>query len=309
MQALAAFLEDGGSERVFILKGYVGTGKSTLLAALATALLESQRRFFLVAPTRQAARLASKQTSLPTTTLYAHLYQSDKSAPEDSAFVLREDAPPKSSVIIVDQATLIPNRPEKSKHGQLNPNNVLADLITYLNRQPSAKVIFVGDAAQISPPQEDISAALYGPALTHEYGLAHTNIELRRVTQNSSTIGPIVAATYLRDMIDKSTFKEQRLAILNTGDIHVVSSDELMDRLAEAYSRHGEEDVCLLCYSDRRAVRHNQRIRSSVFKQTAILMEGERVVIARDYHQHPELKRLGIPFLGRGEMLRGGLAG
>ncbi|KAA3646621.1 MAG: hypothetical protein DWQ07_10460 [Chloroflexi bacterium] len=304
MQALAIFLEDNGSERVFILKGYVGTGKTSLLAALAKALLEAQRRFFLVAPTRQAARLVSKQTSLPITTLYAHLYRSEKSSTGEISFVLREDAPPKNSLIIVDQAALVPNRPEKNKDGQLNPNNVLADLITYLKREPSSRVIFVGDAAQLSPLQEDISAALYGPALTQEYGLAHTNIELRRVTQKSSSSGPIISATYLRDMIDKSTFKEQRLAVLKTGDIHLINSDELMDSLGEAYARYGEEDVCLLCNTDRRAVRHNQRIRSSVFKQTSILREGERVVVARDYHQHPELQRLGIPFLGRGELLR-----
>ena len=304
MQALASFLEDGGNERIFILKGYVGTGKTTLLAAFVTALLDNKRRFFLLAPTRQATRLVSKQSSLPAATLYAHLYRTVKSPNGNVSFTLRDDAPPKNSVIIVEQAALIPNRPEENRDGSLNPNNVLQDLITYFKRERSARLIFVGDAAHLSPEGEDVSAALYGPALTQQYDLAHTSIDLRRVTQKGSTSGPIISATYLRDMIDESTFKEQRLAVLKTEDVHLVTSDKLMDSLGEAFSRYGEEDVCLICKTDRRAVRHNQRIRAEVFKQTAILVEGERVVIAHDYHQHPELQRLGIPFLGRGEPLR-----
>jgi exodeoxyribonuclease V len=300
---LEAFLKSDSQSRIFLLKGYAGTGKTTILGSLAQALKESERSFALLAPTGRAAKVISKHSAIPANTIHSFLYQSDQTDDGRVVFTLRNIDLWPNTVLIIDEASMVSNKPSGKEEDFLTPNGIIDDIFTILSKQATAKIIFIGDLAQLPPVKEHYSLALDGPALEERYDLASVESELHQVTRQASNSGPLVTATYMRQMIVSSQYKTKKVADLQNGDIQFISSNHLVEKIKTAYNRFGQDNSAVVCHSNKRAVKYNLQIRKMILGYFERLAVGERVMVVKNYRDQ-QLDEFGIPFIANGEIVK-----
>ncbi|KAA3643863.1 MAG: DUF2075 domain-containing protein [Chloroflexi bacterium] len=301
--ALESFLVPESEQRIFLLKGYAGTGKTTILASLANALLDTDRGFALLAPTGRAAKVISKHSSINANTIHSFLYRPFSTETGGVFFALRDIELAPGTVLIVDEASMISSQPSDPEDDFQTPNSVLDDLFTVLKRQEDAKIIFIGDLAQLPPVKEALSVALDGKALKERFGLSFMESDLKQVTRQAANSGPLVCATYVRQMINTSEYQTKKAADSGHGDLLQISSSNLLKQIAAAYSEVGQDNVAIVCNSNRKAVEYNLQIRRDLLDLDGQLAVGERVMVVKNYHRDPFLQEMGIHFLANGEIV------
>jgi exodeoxyribonuclease-5 len=275
---LSDFLLSRKRDVVFLLKGYAGTGKTSLLAALVRTMQQLQQRFMLLAPTGRAAKVLSSYAQAPAFTIHRKIYR-QKSLTEMDIFQndvnLRQD-----TLFIVDEASMIANDVHDST--LFGSGRLLDDLMQYVYSCEGCRLVLVGDTAQLPPVGEDLSPALSRHFL-EGYGMEVTELCLTQVVRQLEESGILWNATLLRQFIQNDEMSAfPKLRGKSFPDVRVVPGDELIEALSDSYRRHGIDGTIVVTRSNKRANIFNGGIRARILDYEEELSSGDLVMVAKN---------------------------
>jgi exodeoxyribonuclease-5 len=288
---LDSFLKS--NENVMILKGFAGTGKTTIVAALVSFLEATKREYFLLAPTGKAAKVMSIYSHRFATTIHKKIYR-QQNIPGTYNFVLGTNVS-RGGVFIVDEASMI------GFGNEFNTNGLLYDLFEYLYNGESCQLIFVGDTAQLPPIGEIESPALNPSAIKREFVETCNLVELTEVVRQAKDSGILVNATKIRELIENQEVGYPKFE-LNFPDIMLINGGELQETIEQAYYNFGEENTVILTRSNKYANSYNQQIRNRIFDYDTEITGGEKLMVVKNnYFFTKEYEKLG--FIANGDTL------
>lgn len=273
---------------ILIVRGYAGTGKTSLMAALVSALRAANMKRVLLAPTGRAAKVLSRYAGEAAYTIHKRLYRGDSLTPGGGEFYLapNRDA---GALFIIDEASMIP----------CASSRLLSHLVYHAQSAPGCGLIFTGDTAQLPPVGEEISGAMYAETLG-ALGLKVSVMELDKPLRQASRSGILYNATRLRRLMQRTPLPEPRLWTSKFADVQSLSGEYLVEAVADSYARVGQEETLIVTRSNFRAGVYNRGVRAKVLYAEEELQRGERLVIAKNnYFWTSRIK--GAQFLANGE--------
>ena len=307
LRALCEYLEEPSSYALFLLTGYAGTGKTFLLRTITDLALQSGLRVELMASTGRAAKVLSASTGRAASTVHRTIYRASTQMQEEGgSFQLGRVSATTPTLFIVDEASMI-----AGDTGEVSPfgsGNLLDDLLSYVWSAEDAKLIFVGDTAQLPPVGTSLSDALNAEILTSRYGLHVYGMELCEVVRQKRG-GILHNATQLRELLDEYADEDPEALLpihLETEGlrgIFPVEPGTFIETLNDAYRKYGEEECLVICPSNKLALECNHAIRSSVlYYEEEAVVQGERLIVARNnYHYTKRPDR--SDFIANGEII------
>ena len=274
---------------VFILRGYAGTGKTTMIKAIID-LVSPNRTLALMAPTGRAARILGKKTGEHASTIHkaiydrAHLVSKEVQDIAETEFKLVfpviQDTQDKQVVAIVDEASMLSSRTSTHEMFRFGTDNLMDDLLTFVRPSFGGKVIFVGDPAQLPPVGDSESNALRRDFFV-ERGLQAEEAELTEVLRQDDNSLILKNAMMIRDLLQND--KRNRLAFEDRkGDVESVNPDALLDKYLEQANGNSKLSNVLICYSNKDAAKYNSIIRTRLYGGNAQLRENESLLIVQN---------------------------
>lgn len=303
---LADFLLSRQRDAVFLLTGYAGTGKTSLLGALVHTMLQLQQRVTLLAPTGRAAKVLSSHAGVPAYTIHRKIYR-QKSLVEMDNFQndvnLQQD-----TLFIVDEASMIVNE-GSGNNAMFGTGRLLDDLMHYVYSCDGCRLLLVGDTAQLPPVGEEESPALCKRAL-EGYGMLVTELCLTQVVRQLEESGILWNATMLRGLIQAGeVYAFPQLHGKTFPDVKVVPGDELIEALEQSYRKHGTDGTIVVTRSNRRANVMNNGIRSRILDCDSELSGGDLVMVAKNNYFWTEREQAAdgvnastMPFIANGDV-------
>ncbi len=298
--ALARFctrFEVFGDDRVFILNGYAGTGKTSLTGALVKTLKSHNMETVLLAPTGRAAKVFGAYANTQASTIHRRIYRHALVGSTSAGAPGPRENRSKNAIFIVDEASMIGVDDERG-------SNLLSDLIHYVYSGENCRLIFLGDTAQLPPVGQELSPAM-NPEVLRSYGLKVTRATLTEVARQNADSGILYNATRLRRAIASTASTDQSLVQLSAGwtDVSIVESADLPDTLDNLYRRDGIGENIVITRSNRTATDFNRAIRSMVLDREEELTHGDMLIAAKNnYHWSRKVK--GLDFIANGEILQ-----
>ena len=293
---LVEFITTLGNRSVFLLKGYAGTGKTTLISALVKSLPSIGKRSVLLAPTGRAAKVLAKYSKKKSSTLHKKIYWI-RTTKNGNTFITLKENLHTNTIFIVDEASMIP---EDAKDG-INKRSLLEDLIKYVYEGIDCKLILIGDTAQLPPVNLDISPALDENNLDKKYQKQIIHQELKKVVRQEKNSMVLENATHLRELIQGNIKKLPKIK-LNQEVVRISSGDELQEYIEKSYENSGLENTTIICRSNKRANQYNDRIRSEILWQEDIISAGDILMVVRNnYFWLDEKSEAG--FLANGDII------
>lgn len=296
LNRLSTYLLTGDDTDVFLLKGYAGTGKTSLISALIRYLQANQLDCVLMAPTGRAAKVLSSYSGHPAFTIHKTIYR--KASGENGSFGLNWNRH-RNAVFIVDEASMIAN--EAGENAQFGSGHLLEDLLEFVFLGDHCRLILMGDTAQLPPVGQVLSPAL-DPDRLRALGMEAQGIELTQVLRQAGDSGILRNATDLRDAIRFDEVKRFPRLKVNKVDVIRLAGDELSDVLSASYDKVGPEESKVICVSNKRAVLFNKGIRASVLYKEDELTTGDSLLVGRNNYlwsdPYPE-----IPFIANGDLV------
>ena len=275
---LVNFIFSDDHQSLFLLKGYAGTGKTTTISTLVSNLWKTEKKSVLLAPTGRAAKVISGYSKKQAFTIHKKIYFPKKQQNGSIDFVLQPNKHT-NTIFIVDEASMIPDRPQNGK--LFEKGSLLDDLISYVYSGHHCKLILIGDTAQLPPVKLSISPALEEVRLENEYNKNVHKIELDEVTRQHENSGILANATVLRTLIENDIFHFQ--FDLGFPDIvRLVDGYDIEDAITECYDNDGVEDTAFIVRSNKRANQYNQQIRSQIRGQENEISTGDYVMVVKN---------------------------
>jgi ATP-dependent exoDNAse (exonuclease V) alpha subunit len=289
------FLLKSPSEKpVFVLKGYAGTGKTSLTSALVKILPQLDMRSLLLAPTGRAAKVMSNYSGRGAYTIHKIIYK-PKGDPGTmgGGFILQKNYY-KDTVFMVDESSML------ADDGGMS-GNLLWDLIQYVFSGKDNRLLMIGDTAQLPPVGSEYSPALDAGYLLRHYRLEADQIELWEVMRQRLESGILFNATALRDQL----LQQEPKVKIQTGtfrDIFKMTSEKLEDGLRYAYGKYGTENSTIVTRSNKSAVQYNQYIRRVIHFYEEEITAGDLLMIVKNnYTYMAESEK--VNFLANGDMV------
>jgi len=277
---LSEFIFSDNKNGVFLLKGYAGTGKTTIIGTLVNNLWHAKTSAVLMAPTGRAAKVISNYSKKEAFTIHKKIYFPKKEKSGGVKFVLQPNKH-KNTIFIVDEASMIPDAPSDSK--LFANGSLLDDLMQYVYQGQNCKLLLIGDTAQLPPVKLDISPALDEHVLSLTYNKDVTKIELDEVMRQEQDSGILENATLLRETIASSFFESFQFNIKGFKDIvRLVDGYDIMDAINDAYSVLGNEEMAIIVRSNKRANLYNQQIRSRILFNENELSSGDYLMVVKN---------------------------
>ena len=275
---LADFLLSRERDSVFLLKGYAGTGKTSLLAALVRTLGMLQQRVMLLAPTGRAAKVLSSYAGVPAYTIHRKIYR-QKSITDMDVFQndvnLRQD-----TLFIVDEASMIANDAHDTT--VFGTGRLLDDLMHYVYSCEGCRLVLVGDTAQLPPVGEEESPAL-SRTMLEGYGMAVTELQLTQVVRQLEESGILWNATMLRSLIQNDEmFEFPKLRGKTFPDVKALPGEELIEALEQSYRKYGTDGTIVVTRSNKRANIYNNGIRARILDHEEELSSGDLIMVAKN---------------------------
>ena len=302
---LGAFLFDRpasslANDRLFVLRGYAGTGKTSIVGALVKLFDEQRMPVRLMAPTGRAAKVFSAMAGHPAYTIHKSIYRQQKFNVEMEGFALTENR--QSGVLFIcDEASMISTLNEGSPFGT---GNLLDDLIEYVYAGTDCRLLLVGDSAQLPPVGQQRSPALDVDHL-RGYGLEVMTAELTEVARQQLDSGILYNATQLRNILIQGGDDLQKLPIIlnkEYGDVVRVDGYEFLEELSSSYSREGLDETVIITRSNARANKFNQGVRNQILEREEELSAGDRLIVVKNnYYWGKEFDQL--PFIANGDVV------
>jgi len=275
---LVDFLFSKNEKSLFLLKGYAGTGKTTTISTLVSSLWKINQKSVLLAPTGRAAKVISVYSKKQAFTIHKKIYFPKKMPNGSVDFVLQNNKHT-NTIFIVDEASMIPDRPQ---NGKLFENgSLLDDLISYVYSGRNCKLILIGDTAQLPPVKLKLSPALEETRLEVDYNKMVHQIELDEVTRQHQNYGILANATLLRTQIENNSIYFE--FDLNFPDIiRLEDGYDIEDAITGSYDNDGVEDTAIIVRSNKRANQYNQQIRSQIRGQENEISPGDYVMVVKN---------------------------
>jgi exodeoxyribonuclease-5 len=278
---------------IFLLKGYAGTGKTSVIAALVRSLREMKINTVLMAPTGRAAKVLASYAGYQAFTVHKKIYR-QKGIEEMSEFSLAPNMY-KNTVFIVDEASMISGTShEQSIFGS---GDLLDDMMTYIKSGTKCKVIVVGDSAQLPPVGFDLSPALDIDRLEY-YGNC-MSAELKEVVRQTNESGILFNATEIRKQIEANDVRFPKFR-MDFPDVINITGTDLIESLSDAYSKYGKEETIVICRSNKRANKYNEGIRNRVFFMEDEIVVGDRIMVVKNNYKSSNAEE--IDFIANGDM-------
>ena len=303
---VASFLTSEIDNRCFVLRGYAGTGKTTSVAALVSALPQFKMRVVLLAPTGRAAKVISNYTNRTALTIHKKIYRKRSAVSTEMAFQLAPNLA-ENTLFIVDEASMIAD--------EWNPQNgssFLKDLIEFvfqpnpIGKDKNCALLFVGDTAQLPPVGSIESPALNEKYLKDNFGLNVTGVELKEVVRQEKKSGILANATMLRRLINNYDEEQKILPKFLTKsykDTFSMTGLKLVEGLEYAYRKFEIENTLVVCRSNKSANIYNNQIRSRLLYRDEELSGGDQIMVVRNnYFWLPENQK--VSFIANGDMAR-----
>ncbi len=288
------FLSSKEERNTLIIKGYAGTGKTTLMGALVSILPLFNQKFTLLAPTGRAAKVLSNYARRTAFTIHKKIYKSEGAESSDGPQFKRIKNYQKDTLFIVDEASMI------SAQKDFNGTSLLGDLMSYIFQQEGNKLILIGDVAQLPPVKQDESMALDGDFLRDLYRLQIHTFELTEITRQAQNSGILLNATQLRSQLNSRSISI-KFSTSQYKDIYKMTSERLEDGLRYTYDKYGIENSMIVCRSNKAAVQYNRFIRHQLLFREEELEAGDLLMIAKNnYLFLPE--HIPAGFLANGDM-------
>ncbi len=282
------FLLSPDKDEAFLLQGYAGTGKTTLVGALVRALAALHRRVVLLAPTGRAAKVFSLHADHPAYTIHKKIYRQKTFSAEMTNFQSAPN-PHRHTLFLVDEASMINN--EGISGRMFGTGRLLDDLVHYVYAGEGCRLMLVGDSAQLPPVGEELSPALSTPAL-EGYGLTVRSATLTQVVRQVDESGILWNATMLRRMIANDEMGNfPQLRITGFPDVRLMPGNELIEALEESYYQCGTDQTIVVTRSNRRANIFNNGIRARILQYEEELTSGDQLIVVKNnyYWAQPEL--------------------
>ena len=294
---------------ILVVNGYAGTGKTTALSAVISVMKEFGTKCILLAPTGRAAKVLSSYAGQPAYTIHKHIYR-QKSVGGDGfgQFSLAPNKD-KETLFIVDEVSLIGiDAGQQQSTAAFGTGNLLEDLISFVRAGVECKVILIGDSAQLPPVGLDAS-----PALLPEYMKMMGGVQfaqLSTVVRQRHESGILYNATMIRQIQAELEFGPGVMDICDLGletqpfdDIERISGGELIEKIGDAYSAYGEDDTIILCRSNKRAIKYNLGIRSTVqFKEERLVRDDKLMIVKNCYQFLEEVE--GMDYIANGDIAK-----
>jgi len=276
LKLLSIFTFELKKESLFLLKGFAGTGKTTIISTFVNTLKLAGKKSVLLAPTGRAAKVISVYSKRPAFTIHKKIYFPKKQPNGGVSFVLQTNKH-KNTIFIVDEASMIPDDKQQS----FEAKSLLDDLISYVNEGENCKLLFIGDTAQLPPVKLSVSPALDAEILNHQYLKEITEIELDEVMRQHENSGILFNATQLRNLIH--TEGNQFQFRLKFPDIKRLEDGyDIEDAIMNAYNLNGVEDTALIVRSNKRANDYNQQIRMQIRRQENVISAGDFIMVVKN---------------------------
>ncbi len=298
---LADFLFLSEDDTLFLLNGYAGTGKTTLISSFVKTLDLWRIRNYLLAPTGRAAKVLGSYAGKTAHTIHRFIYLL-YTAPDGSQVIVPRKNQVSRAIFIVDEVSMIQGFDIPDDESQaFSGRNILDDLMQFVYENPGCKMIFVGDKAQLPPVGSELSPALDNRLLAKKYTLNIIQHTLNSVVRQAAGSGILDNATNLREKINSNDIGLP-LLYAGTQDVKRISGFDLMDELAGAFSRHDQAGSVIITRSNKRANLYNREIRNRIlFREHEIEGGDLMMVVKNNYFWLPENSPAG--FIANGDML------
>lgn len=285
-------------DRVFVLRGYAGTGKTSLVGALVKAMSEANMRTVLMAPTGRAAKVFSLMANRTAMTIHKTIYRQQKFNVDFEGFQLMDNRQ-KGTLFICDEASMISTLNEGSPFGT---GNLLDDLIEYIYSGDQCRLLLIGDSAQLPPVGQKRSPALEIGKL-QEYGLEVMSVELTEVARQQLDSGILANATMLRDMLSHGQTEDlPRIKYKEYPDVKRIDGYELLEALSSSYYNAGLDDTIIVTRSNVRANKFNLGVRNQILEREEELSSGDRLLVVKNnYYWGKQFDNL--PFIANGDVV------
>jgi len=296
IKQLSEFVENSSSNSLFLLKGYAGTGKTTLVSSLINSLWSVGKKVVLLAPTGRAAKVLSVYSKKSAFTIHKKIYWMRINS-QGNTYVTLQENKHTNTIFVVDEASMIPDASDKGFGGRV----LLDDLIEYVYSGVMCKLILIGDTAQLPPVHLDISPALDENLLGITYRKDVYSAELTQVVRQQSTSMVLENATHLRDKISANDFDTPHVKC-NSEVVRLDVGMDIQEALEDAYSNSGVEGTVVICRSNKRANLYNQQIRARIRGLEDDISTGDFLMVVRNnYFWLPEGSKAG--FIANGDMV------
>jgi exodeoxyribonuclease V len=296
---LASFITSTDENQVFILKGYAGTGKTTMINALVKTLKEIKNQFVLMAPTGRAAKVIAQYTGDPAHTIHKIIYRQAAFNEGFGSFKLNFNQY-NQTIFIVDEASMIGE--SSSEEQVFGSGNLLDDLFSFVYSKPKNKLILIGDTAQLPPIGRSESSSLIAKQIQAR-GYAVVEMTLVDVVRQSNESEILVNATFLRNAIKKTHFTLPKLTFNNASDLKNLSGNDLIEILTNEYEKEGLDEVIVITRSNKLANIYNQGIRNRVLWREEEIASGDLLMVVKNnYFWLP--KQEEVNFIANGDIIR-----
>lgn len=298
IRLFSSFMMSPDADAVLMMRGYAGTGKTSLVSALVKSLEMLGRKFVLLAPTGRAAKVFARYSGHPAYTIHRRIYRQKSFSNDTDNFVINDNLL-KHALFIVDEASMIAN--EGLSGVSFGSGRLLDDLIQYVYNGNGCRLMLVGDTAQLPPVGGDSSPALSVPVL-QGYGLHVTECSLTRVVRQTGESGILYNATNLRLMIaSEECFSLPKVRTGGFPDVETVQGGDLIEAIGGSYDRAGMDETIIICRSNKRANLYNRGIRSTILYREEELSAGDVLMVAKNnYFWGADCKELD--FIANGDV-------
>lgn len=282
LEKLADFIIDGSKDAVFLLKGFAGTGKTTLVGTITKNLWHAKKKYVMLAPTGRAAKVMASYSGKEAFTIHRKIYFPKKQSNGAMKFVL---APNKhrDTLFIVDEASMVPDSPADSK--LFENGSLLDDLMYFVYSGHRCKLLLIGDTAQLPPVRLELSPALNADTLELNYNKTVSKIELDEVTRQTADSSILWNATLIREQLQQAFFDEFKFDLTAGSDlVRLIEGNEIQEAIDTSYQNQGREETAIIVRSNKRANLYNQNIRERIlFLENEISVGDYMMVVKNNY--------------------------
>ncbi len=299
VEKLSEYLSSSDYSRIFVLNGYAGTGKTTLISALVAVLRETGMKSVLLAPTGRAAKVLTRYSGQQAFTIHKRIYRQRTNADYESKYSLDMNKE-QGAVFIVDEASMLS---DSSGDGQIfGSGSLLEDLITYVRKGRDCRLILVGDNAQLPPVGADYSPALEPSALLHYGDVTYTSMD--DVVRQSVESGILFNATMVRCMLENNLCEIPRFD-LSRPDIEAIDGGEFLEKLQDCYDTYGRDETIVVTRSNKRANRFNEGVRRYILSAEEAIESGDMLMVVKNnYHYTERIENCPMSFIANGDIAR-----
>lgn len=277
---ISEFLFSKDASGIYLLKGYAGTGKTSIIGTLVSNLWHIKKSAVLMAPTGRAAKVISNYSNQEAFTIHKKIYFPKKDKGGGVKFVMQPNKH-RNTLFIVDEASMIPDTPTDSKLYQ--SGSLLNDLIQYVYSGHQCRLLLIGDKAQLPPVKSDLSPALNADSLELTYQKEVTAIEMTEVVRQAESSGVLANATELRESLESGFFEAFKFNLNGFTDIvRLIDGYEIMDAINDAYDASGHEETAIIVRSNKRANLYNQQIRERILFREGSLSAGDYLMVVKN---------------------------